>query len=423
MNNLFEELLKMDPAMRRALENIRLGRATPQDAEAVESGYYSDTHVPTMGNAKAYKDFLSRNNNKGIHVHADLNDFGQINKLHGEKHGDAAIKKFGKIASEISRSLGGKSFRNGGDEFKFWFHEPEHAHAFARQLRTKLEAHPKVRGTHNLAASIGIGFNRDHAESSLLEAKKQMGPTVNGKRQNLHAVGDAPTVIHSKTHEPAPAGWKRSNGKVKAMGGHNSGAQRGDSLAPKGLKFHNPLAKNDGGEPNVVNQPIPSPDHPVFHGKRYGIITADDPHVPPATQGGNHALEHELRNKGLRFERITGKYTKPHITENSYIVHGIDRDTLFDLGHRFGQEAVIHSDKGSHEYMYSNGNKIGQVHHGEGHVLHPDEPELYYSTLSHGGQNHHFTLNIDFDHLHPLRGYEHLQGTHVPTENPNLAAG
>lgn len=233
---LFEDLEKMDPALAQALQNIRAGKGTANDANLLARGMYTDTMVPKMGNKIAYNDHLSRHGNDGYHVHVDMNDFGQINKQHGERTGDQAIKQFGGIASDVSRTFGGKAYRNGGDEFKFWFHRPEQAHGFARELRSRLEKQPKVGGTHNLAASIGIGYNPNHAESSLQEAKKQLGSTdpMSGARHNLHAMGNAPSVIHSKTHEAPPPGWKQAAGTPPTK-------QPTENLAPGGLKFHNPL--------------------------------------------------------------------------------------------------------------------------------------------------------------------------------------
>lgn len=235
---IYEDLIKMDPKLASALQNIRRAGLLG-DADTIARGLYTDTMVPKMGNKMAYQDFLNRNNNKGIHVHVDMNDFGQINKRHGEKMGDEAIKKFGSIASEVSRMIGGKSFRNGGDEFKFWFHTPDQAHSFARELRERLNKHPKIGGTHNLAASVGIGFNPDHAENALLNAKKQLGPTdpKTGKRQNLHSVGNAPSVIHSAVHEEPPQGW------VPSKGHDIISKPKMPNLAPTGMKFHNPLGE------------------------------------------------------------------------------------------------------------------------------------------------------------------------------------
>jgi GGDEF domain-containing protein len=359
---------------------------------------YTDTMVPKMGNKLAYNDHLSRNGNSGYHVHVDMNDFGQINKQHGERMGDHAIKQFGGLSSEVSRMFGGKAFRNGGDEFKFWFHRPEAAHGFARELRSRLEKQPKVGGTHNLAASVGIGYNPDHAESSLLEAKKQLGPTdaLTGKRQNLHKLGDAPSVIHSKSHEAPPPGWKPPTGKPPAP------IKSTPNMAPEGLKFHNPLTKDEGAV-KPIQQPIPSDQHPALSGGRVGIMTAENPYHPVAMAGGNASLESELRQRGMKFEKITGKYAQG-AKENSFLIHDIDHKSMMDLGKRYGQDSVIHSHKGDHKLIFTNGAKEGQYHAGSGHVVHPSEPDMYYSTLQHNGSPVHFALNLDFDHLHNPTG-------------------
>jgi GGDEF domain-containing protein len=231
---MFAELEKMDSSLGEALRAFRAA-GLHQHADLVAKHLFHDSLVPKMGNALAYKDFLSRHQNDGVHTHVDLNDFGQINKLHGEKLGDDAIQLFGKAASEVSRQFAGKSFRNHGDEFKFWFARPEQAHGFARELRTRLEKIPKVGGTHNIAAAIGIGFTPDNAEKALITAKGQLGPMgQDGKRQNTHAAGNAPTVMHSLTHESPPNGWTPGVGAPSSS--------KNPVHVPDGLTLHNPLA-------------------------------------------------------------------------------------------------------------------------------------------------------------------------------------
>lgn len=227
---LFDKLVKMDPALAQALQQTR--QAAPEAAKVLARHMFLDTMIPRVGNNLAYKEFLAQHPNDGVHVHMDMNDFGQINKYHGDVVGDEAIKSFGNIAADVSRLMGGKMFRPHGDEFKAHFPTADQAHSFARELRTRLEQHPKIgqiphpskakevyginpnyKG-HNLATSIGVGYSPEHAESSLLEAKKQLGVgDAFGHRSNYHKLGDAPSVIHSKLHEPAPQGWKPSKGQ------------------------------------------------------------------------------------------------------------------------------------------------------------------------------------------------------------------
>jgi GGDEF domain-containing protein len=204
MNDVLEtefilwDMMKAEPSLQEALKAIRTTH--PEHAKTIARHVYADSMIPSMGNKKAYREFLQKPR-KGVFVHADLNDFGQINKLHGDQKGDQAIKTFGNIASQTSRKFGGKAHRPGGDEFKFYFDKPEQALGFSRELQDSLGKLPKVGGTHNIAASLGMGANPEHAEQSLIQAKGKLGPTVGGKRQNLHSVGNAPTVVHSEHAE------------------------------------------------------------------------------------------------------------------------------------------------------------------------------------------------------------------------------
>jgi diguanylate cyclase (GGDEF)-like protein len=423
IREVFQGLVKMDPNLAAALATIRRS-GLRNEAGTVARGLYTDTMIPKMGNKMAYQDFLTRNRNSGTHVHVDMNDFGQINKYHGEATGDEAIKRFGGLAQETARAMGGKSFRNGGDEFKFWFHKPEHAHAFARELRTRLGAESKVgsngRLTHNLAASVGIGHNPDHAESALLAAKGQLGSIdpASGKRVNKHKVGDAPTVIHSLTHEATPHGWAASNGKTTMP------PKATPNLAPQGMSFHNPLDKAEGG--GIVSPGI-SEHHPALTGGRVGMMTAEDPHWHASSMGENHGLEQELKANGVHYEKIKGKYATE---ENSFLIHNPDLKMMMDLGHRYGQDSVLFSDSGKHRLVYTNGPNMGMYHPGEGHVEHDVEPERYYSTINHNGKPRHFTYNVDFDQLHPVDPTSHapkMKDTTPPEEypqkNPVKAAG
>lgn len=387
----FEQLRKMDPALAQALARVRAGTATKDDANVLARGMYTDTLIPKVGNKMAYNDFLSRNDNSGTHVHADLNDFGQINKLHGDAVGDQAIKRFGNIASETSRMFGGKSFRPGGDEFKFWFHKPEQAHGFARELRARLEREPKIAGTHNLAASIGLGHNRNHAENALLEAKNQLGPKdIHGHRQNYHSVGNAPTIIQSKLHEPTPEGWKPSKGMPVQQ------PKTTPNLAAPGLKFHNPLGKNE------VENPVPDHTHPVLSGRgSVGILTAENPKFKPVEDTGNEGLENELKNRDMKFEKVTGKYDANNL-EHGFLVHNIPENDLVDLGNRYGQESVIYSRNGNHKMIHTNGPNVGNYHPGSGVNEFKNPPEMYYSTVMHNGHPIHFSMNFDFEKTLPL---------------------
>ena len=116
------DMIKAEPSLEDALKAIKATH--PEHARTISRHVFADSMKPTMGNKFAYKRFLAKPR-KGVFVHADLNDFGQINKLHGDQKGDQAIKAYGNIASSLARKYGGKSHRPGGDEIKHFFEKPE----------------------------------------------------------------------------------------------------------------------------------------------------------------------------------------------------------------------------------------------------------------------------------------------------------
>lgn len=200
------KLRKYDPSVWEAIQSLRSRLDSDEEMSGsltkLVNALLTDQMIPSMGNKAAYKRHYEGHQDKGVHVHADLNDFGQINKLHGHEAGDQAIKSFGALANQLSRKHGGKSFRVGGDEFRFHFNDPDTAHTFTRELQRQLSAYPKVGGTHNLAASIGLGRNLDEAENSVMRAKSMLGSMdETGKRINTHEIGNAPTTVFSAFSE------------------------------------------------------------------------------------------------------------------------------------------------------------------------------------------------------------------------------
>ena len=149
--------------------------------------------VPTLGNKKAYQDFLSRPR-AGVHVMADANGFKGINDTYGHAAGDEAIKQMGgAFRSAIDEAVGrkkAKAFRVGGDEFHAHFPDQESASRFARTLRGKLEAIAPVGGTHQLSMSLGMGHTPEHADKALYHAKE-------AKNAAGYAPGKALTHAHS----------------------------------------------------------------------------------------------------------------------------------------------------------------------------------------------------------------------------------
>jgi hypothetical protein len=159
------------------------------------------------------------------------------------------------------------------------------------------------------------------------------------------------------------------------------------------------LEKGEGGvDPHLFKNPPPGiSDHPLFRGgTTVGLMTADAPRFQAEEASGNEGLETHLRKLGLRFEPTHGSYGGP---ERSYFIYGPSREQMYGLGKKFGQEAVIYSQDGRHELMYTHGPNAGKYHASLPLVRYSQhQPDDYYTHVpSHGG---YLTLHFDSDHLH-----------------------
>lgn len=227
---IFEVLTKSDIKLAKAL-----GIAKREDSKAgkvLANHIYRDTMCPKIGNMFAYKDFLARHFNSGIHISLDGNGISSINKEYGFEAGNEAIKTLFNIISGISRKYGLKAFRVGGDEGRLHAPTPERANGFLKELKQKLESSPALSGTnHKISVAIGMGYSPDHAEQSLIKAKDKLGPLVSGKRVKEFKPGEEPVVIYSALEESPPPGWRPSTNI------HHEE----EPVIPSALKLNNPL--------------------------------------------------------------------------------------------------------------------------------------------------------------------------------------
>lgn len=125
-----------------------------------------DSSIPGMGNLKSYNEYM-KSSPKGIHVHVNMHDIRDLNRTHGPTVGTQTIHAVGHAIKDTARNLIGpdaKTFRLGGDKFSVHVPSTEGAALFARGLRQRLESIPAIRGTHNLAVSMGVGPSKEHAE-------------------------------------------------------------------------------------------------------------------------------------------------------------------------------------------------------------------------------------------------------------------
>lgn len=197
MEQAFATLMKADPHLNEAVlhlnEAVKNGHIKPEMAKKLIDELYTDPMVPSIGNRRAHEDFLTRPK-EGVHIFMDGNDFGSINKMHSHDHGDQAIKAFGQAMRDtMDETVGrgsGKLFRSGGDEFVAHVPTQEHAAAFARGLRNRLDAIPPIGGTHKLSVSMGMGADPASAEAAAGMAKKT-------KKAHGYPLGQAQTHVHS----------------------------------------------------------------------------------------------------------------------------------------------------------------------------------------------------------------------------------
>src|ERR1022692_3379346 len=103
-------------------------------------------------------------------------------------------------------------------------------------------------------------------------------------------------------------------------------------------------------DPNMFNGAPPHlKDHPLFGKGTVGLITADAPRFPVMGHGGNHALSFDLKKLGLNHQPTHGSYGGGK--ENSFIVHNPTREQMQQLGHKYGQEAVVFGENGHHQMI------------------------------------------------------------------------
>lgn len=217
------DLNKIEPELEDAIKALRgavkSGALPETSLKTLTRHVFNDQLVPFVGNKKAYEDFLSRPR-KGIHIHIDGNDHGYLNKLYGFETGNDAIRHLARaIKSAMEETVGrkaGKIFRIGGDEFNAHVPSAEHAAAFSRALRAKLDSIPALKGTHSFSASVGYGPTPDHAEESLMQAKTEKAAAGYKKGQaKTHIKAHPAATTPQLTPLPPEATKKIADPRIK----------------------------------------------------------------------------------------------------------------------------------------------------------------------------------------------------------------
>ena len=278
----------LDPALAAVLQRMRSGKAPrPEDAQLLEHHLTTDAMVPGVRNRAAWQEHAKHHSNDGVYLHADINDFGAVNKTFGEDTGDDVITHFGSVLRDAGQKHAARTFRRGGDEFVQWYLDPEHAKTAAAEIQQKLKESP-----HPVTASLGLGYGRHQAETAMRAAK--------GKKN-----AEAPeTIIHSVLDASPPIGWRQAEEGVKE--------RRRKML--EGNAAPEALAKSD--EETVVST------HPIHNAQPFVMMSGESPRFPTAygDGDGHAALRDQLLRRGHQFEETQGHYGSP---ERSFVIHNL----------------------------------------------------------------------------------------------------
>lgn len=409
----------MTPDLEALLGRIRHGeRLRPEDADTLEHHLTMDTLIPGVRNRGAYQRHVRDFDNAGIHVHIDANDFGQINKLHGEQTGDAALQAIGRSIRGAALPLAGRVFRRGGDEFTAWFLRPEDAEVFAGKLKSALDDLDPAGGTHRHAVSVGIGRGRLQAEQALLRAKAQLGAVDadTGHRQPNYTPGQAPTVVDSALHEPPPRGWMAAEDRIHHIRRNADGRHYGaDGATLPGMDVHTLIQHPVGAQPkHVLPRGAPAlakaeGPPPEFMRRPFVMMSGENPRYA-AKRSGHEILKADLRAQGKEFREGDGMYGTP---EQSLMIFDLRPHEAREIAKTYGQESFLYSNGKHHPSMvYANGDHADHWHPGVG-VHFPDTPpEDYYTALddpNNPGKKIYMQATIDWDQLKPIR---QLPGLH-----------
>lgn len=171
-----EKIPSLEHALNHVRDAVKAGHLHPDVAHMITQHLYAHPLVNSVGNKKAYEDFMARKPSGGAWVHMDGASFGQINKQFGHNTGDEAIKHMGNSARAAADHVAPKQARvwmPGGDEAVVHLPSVEHAKAFVSKMHEHLDAHPPINGAHKIAMNMGIGESPQGAELALISAKKE----------------------------------------------------------------------------------------------------------------------------------------------------------------------------------------------------------------------------------------------------------
>ena len=427
------------PKLSDALKEIQ----DPAKRETVGRAIYQDTLTP-VGNLYAHKDFLERHRDKGFHIHLDLNDFKHVNDTISHDAGNALITAFGKTVSGLSRGLGAKSFRPGGDEFVVHTDTPEKARSFVQALHQKISSMTPMFPGYKLSFSAGVGPSHDKAEDAMKDAKvaKLAAKAPKGAAQNHIAFHpefpqEAPEepAIKSEPIEKAEDDYsivnrlrdnyaKISQFVLKAKDNFDKAPPeqkaRAQAQLESALKSHAETKKYYDAGLQHLGQQIPQKQpgqeyqfkdlkdlHNHLLSQPFALLSASRTHRTPDENFRLHnELAGDIQKLGYPYTPLHGKWGTE---EESYMVHGIKPEEAGQLAQKYGQLAHIQSDRGFHQDIsHSQDYKPMPGHHG--HFVDPLLDDNYSEVKLGNGETTRFRVNLEPDTKPPVGPKPHGHG-------------
>lgn len=109
-------------------------------------------------------------------------------------------------------------------------------------------------------------------------------------------------------------------------------------------------------------------------------------------------LEQDLKDAGLKYMKVKGKYNGG--SEDSFAVFHADPEKMNELGKKYNQDSVIHTEGGKNRLHYTTGENEGKHHKGSGHVMVPEAEDNFSEANTSDGKKMKFNLGLDFGKLH-----------------------
>jgi GGDEF domain-containing protein len=207
ITKVFKDLIKNDQGLTDQLKATYETDLT-KDIQHYPKHIYKDTLVPEMGNVFSFNSFLKQNQNCGIFVIIDANDFNSINVNSGYAAGNDAIKTLMGCIVQTASATNCKAFRLAGAQVLVHAPNMDKVAVFVDNLKKAVMALPMVDGKHKMSVCVGLGYSPEHAEMALKIAKQKLSNIDNGIERRVNLPGQEETVVHSLLGESANADWR-----------------------------------------------------------------------------------------------------------------------------------------------------------------------------------------------------------------------